>query len=63
MHEAKIKYVIMGHEELLDVLDDFAKIAKKEDIKRLSIIMHGWTLWSSGKLTSNEVTNFIKAYD
>jgi hypothetical protein len=42
---------------------DFSIIAKKEGIKRINVIMHGWTLWSSGKITSDEVTQFIKAYD
>lgn len=48
---------------MMEMMMDFAKQAKRDNIKRINMIMHAWTLWSAGKITSEEVTLFLKNYD
>lgn len=63
IYEAKKKHVILKHDVFIGVLEKFAGIAKAEGIKRINMVIHGWTLWSSGKVSAEEVTSFLLAYD
>lgn len=47
----------------MEMLIEFAKTAKRDQFKRLNVIMHGWTLWSSGKINAEEVKLFLKTFD
>jgi len=51
-----------------NILRSFAKKVKEIkdpnlQIPRISLVMHAWTLWSTGKITSIDVTNFLYDYD
>lgn len=46
-----------------DLLTKFAITARQSGIKRVSLIMHAWTLWSTGKISSVDVTYFLSVYD
>lgn len=63
VHETRKKYLILGHSEIMEMLIDFARAAKRDQFKRLHIIMHAWTLWSSGKINAEEVKLFLKTFD
>lgn len=52
VHETRKTKVILGHNEMMEMMMDFAKQAKRDNIKRINMIMHAWTLWSAGKITS-----------
>ena len=63
IHEARKIHVILGREEILEVLTSFAITAKKQGLKRLNLVMHGWTLFSSGIINSRDVNTFLQSYD
>ena len=48
---------------MAEVLGTFAVAAKRSGLKRLNLVMHGWTLWSSGIIDSQEVLKFLQQYD
>lgn len=63
LREQRNTHVIVGYNELIDVLSQFAKSATQTNIKRLNLVMHGWTLWSAGLINADDVSNFLQIYD
>lgn len=63
MHHSKKTNVYLNEENIRELLQHFAKIAKKERLKRASLVMHAWTLWSAGRIASEDVHFFLNAYD
>lgn len=63
VREAKKQHVYINGPVMRNLLKTFAATAKKEGLKRINLLMHAWTLWSTGKIDSYDVTIFLKDYD
>jgi hypothetical protein len=63
VHEGKSQQGVIGHEEMLGLLKRFAKEGKAAGIRRIHMVMHGWTLWSAGKISADDVAFFLQEYD
>jgi hypothetical protein len=48
---------------MVNILSKFAVTAKTLNIKRISLVMHAWTLWSAGKISPIDATTFLNAYE
>jgi hypothetical protein len=60
---AKRQNVYISNAVMRDLLKTFAKTAKQQGLKRINLLMHAWTLWSTGRIEANDVTNFLYDYD
>lgn len=63
VREAKQANVYISDPVMRELLQSFAKKSKLDGIKRTALIMHAWTLWSTGRIDSSDVTNFLLDYD
>lgn len=63
VHTTKKKKPIITSALLLEMLKEFAVLARKAGIQRLNLLMHCWTLWSTGKIVSDNVTEVLLCYD
>jgi hypothetical protein len=63
VREAKRQNVYLSENVMHEMLKSFAGRAKQDGIKRISLLMHAWTLWSTGRIDSEEVTNLLLEYD
>jgi hypothetical protein len=53
----------MDDEAVMKMLTDFARIAKSKNIMRVNILMHAWTIWSAGRIVSDDILKILDAYD
>jgi len=63
IHDSRKTNGFVGHDEIVEALREFAVIGKQQHIKRINMVMHGWTLWSAGKISADEVNHFLSIYD
>lgn len=63
MYAAKRGSEFLSEEDLRELLHNFAKIAKKKNFKRISMLIHSWTLFSVGKISAEDVTTFLNVFD
>lgn len=63
VRQAKKHNVYISDPVLRELLTSFAKKAKQEGIKRINLLMHAWTLWSTGRIESSDVTSLLLEYD
>ena len=63
VHNYKSKNGVLGNNETMEMLCEFAVVGKREGMKRINMTMHGWTMWSSGKISRDDVLVFLKCFD
>lgn len=63
MRKAKKEHVYLSENVMSALLESFAVEAGRSGLKRSNLLMHGFTLWSSGKISSSDVIMFLNAYD
>lgn len=63
IYESRKTCKLIDHEEMVNILAKFAVTAKALNIRRISLVMHAWTLWSAGKISPIDATTFLNAYE
>jgi len=63
VHRARKEHVYMNGEVVREALLGLAGRAKGLKVRRINLVVHGYTLWSSGKASAEDVSAFLKAYD
>jgi RIO-like serine/threonine protein kinase len=63
MYAAKRGSEFLSDEDIRALLQSFARTAKKKNFKRISILIHSWTLFSVGRISAEDVTTFLNAFD
>jgi hypothetical protein len=63
IHAAKRKYNIMDQNVMMKVLTKLVSVCKKFNIPRMNLIIHLWTLWSSGKIQGANIITVISLFD
>jgi hypothetical protein len=63
VHDSKRVNVYLNAEAMRELIDRFAKTVKGIGLRRVNLLMHAWTLWSAGRIESDDVIFLLKAYD
>jgi len=63
MHVAKKKYTIIDQTVIMNIMQKLVVVCKKNNVPRMNLIMHLWTLWSTGKICSANIISIISLFD
>ena len=65
IHEKRREMEIIFSFQIPKLFVEFCSMIRKEEkgIPRINLVMHAWTLWSSGQINSNDVMAGLSEFD
>lgn len=63
IHENRKKLSIIYVHDMPNLFVEFSGMIQKKGIPRINLVMHAWTLWSVGQISSNDVVRGLAEYD